>query len=84
MRTQLARTDLDDEDRYHLDFALAKALEDAGDYEQSFAHYDSANTLRKKKQNYNAEELPRAVGAHEGAVHAGIFRRAGRVGQSSA
>lgn len=61
MRTQLARTDLDDEDRYHLDFALAKALEDMADYAQSFAHYDSANTLRKKKQNYSAEELPRTV-----------------------
>ena len=28
-----------DEDRLHLDFALGKALEDAGDYDESFAHY---------------------------------------------
>ena len=61
IRAQLARTDLDDEDRYHLDFSLAKALEDAGDYAQSFAHYESANALRKKKQNYKADELTRTV-----------------------
>jgi tetratricopeptide (TPR) repeat protein len=61
MRAQLARTDLDEEDRYHLDFALAKALEDAGEYAQSFSHYERANALRKERQNYNAGEMTRTV-----------------------
>jgi predicted Zn-dependent protease len=61
MRAQLARTDLDEEDRYHLDFALAKALEDAGAYEESFAHYAAANALRRKKLNYDADETSRTV-----------------------
>jgi len=52
MRAQLARTDIDDEDRFHLDFALGKALEDAGDYQASFEHYTSANALRRKSQPY--------------------------------
>jgi len=47
MRHQLARTDLGDEDRHHFDFALGKALEDAGDYEVAFRHYLAGNTLRK-------------------------------------
>jgi len=47
MRQQLARTDLGDEDRHHFDFALGKALEDAGDYEAAFRHYLAGNTLRK-------------------------------------
>ncbi len=39
MRAQLQRTDLGDEDRFHFDFALGKALEDAQDYAASFEHY---------------------------------------------
>jgi tetratricopeptide (TPR) repeat protein len=57
MHTQLDRTDIEDEDRFHLDFALAKALEDASEYAQSFAHYAKGNALRRKKMNYNPEEL---------------------------
>ncbi|HEY1838471.1 MAG TPA: sulfotransferase [Rhizomicrobium sp.] len=56
MRAQLARADIENEDRFHLEFALAKAQEDAGDYEESFAHYVCANTLRRKKLNYDANE----------------------------
>ena len=54
MRQQLARTDLGDEDRHHFDFALGKALEDAGDYAGSFKHYLSGNTLRKATAPHDA------------------------------
>jgi len=56
MRKQLARSDLMDEDRFHFDFALGKALEDAGDYAQSFAHYEKANALRRKSLPYHADQ----------------------------
>jgi tetratricopeptide (TPR) repeat protein len=56
MRKALARTDLKDEDRYHLDFSLGKALEDQGAFAESFRHYDDGNRLRRAKVNYNAEE----------------------------
>jgi len=56
MRRQLARSDISDDDRLHLDFALGKALEDAGDYAQSFAHYEKANALRRKAMGYAADE----------------------------
>jgi tetratricopeptide (TPR) repeat protein len=61
MESQLARGDLDDEDRFHLDFALAKALEDAADYEKSFGHYAKANALRRKSLDYDANELADSV-----------------------
>ncbi|MGI8841361.1 MAG: sulfotransferase [Caulobacteraceae bacterium] len=54
MRTALARGDLADEDRLHLDFALGKALEDAGDFAASFAHYRAANDRRGKRLHYDA------------------------------
>ncbi|HEY2033787.1 MAG TPA: sulfotransferase [Rhizomicrobium sp.] len=56
MRAQLARKDIDDEDRFHLDFALGKALEDVGEYADSFEHYTRANALRRKSQPYSAEQ----------------------------
>ena len=56
MRSQLARQELAAEDRFHLHFALGKALEDAGDYEASFAHYRDGNALRKESLDYDADE----------------------------
>jgi len=55
MRAALARPDLAEEDRFHLDFALGKALEDAGDHAASFEHYAAANTLRGRSLRYDAE-----------------------------
>lgn len=56
MRAQLARADLGDDDRFHFDFALGKALEDRGDYAQSFAHYSAGNSIRKAQLGYDADE----------------------------
>ncbi|NNM61497.1 MAG: tetratricopeptide repeat protein, partial [Steroidobacteraceae bacterium] len=57
MRAQLGREDLAEEDRYHLDFALGKALEDNGDYAASFAHYAAGNRRRRAGLAYSADEM---------------------------
>jgi tetratricopeptide (TPR) repeat protein len=56
MRAQLARTDLGNEDRFHLHFALGKALEDGGNFAESFAHYEKANALRRSDIQYSADD----------------------------
>jgi tetratricopeptide (TPR) repeat protein len=56
MRTQLAGDQLSAEDRFHFEFSLGKALEDAGEYQDSFAHYLVGNRLRRDMIHYNAEE----------------------------
>jgi Tfp pilus assembly protein PilF len=56
MQTALEQTDLSDEDRFHLDFALGKAFEDRKDHEASFAHYAAGNSLRRTKIVYDADE----------------------------
>lgn len=61
MRAALARADLTDEDRFHLDFALGKALEDRGDAERAFAHYAAANGLRRQALHYDAADTTAAV-----------------------
>ncbi len=56
MRTQVERTDLANDDRFHFHFTLGKALEDAGNYAASFDHYARGNALRRKLVQYDAEE----------------------------
>ncbi|MBV6423797.1 MAG: Beta-barrel assembly-enhancing protease [Steroidobacteraceae bacterium] len=56
MRRQLDRKDLADEDRFHFDFALGKALEDAEDYAASFGHYEAGNRLRRRSVTWSAAD----------------------------
>lgn len=56
MRRQLEKTDLASEDRQHLEFAVGKALEDLGEYEASFQHYQRGNDLRRATLHYSAND----------------------------
>ncbi|MDH4311859.1 MAG: sulfotransferase [Gammaproteobacteria bacterium] len=49
-------------DRYHLCFALGKALEDRGEYAESFQFYSRGNALKKAECSYRPEALERTVG----------------------
>jgi tetratricopeptide (TPR) repeat protein len=55
MRAQLRGAELSTEDRFHFHFALGKALEDAGDFAESFEHYAQGNSLRRSVIAYSAE-----------------------------
>jgi predicted Zn-dependent protease len=57
MRGQLSRADLSAEDRYHLHFALGKALEDQERYADSFEHYGRGNALRRAQAHYDPERI---------------------------
>jgi tetratricopeptide (TPR) repeat protein len=45
------------DDRFHLNFALGKAFEDKGEYEQAFTYYDRGNTLKKQQLGYKSERI---------------------------
>jgi tetratricopeptide (TPR) repeat protein len=49
------------DDRYHLHFALGKAMEDAGQYEPAFRHYKAGNDLRKQSLDYLPEDITTEV-----------------------
>ena len=57
MNAQLARTNLPDEDRLHLHFAMGKALEDAHDYAAAFEHYAEGNRLRRTQIAYDSADM---------------------------
>ena len=48
-------------DRVHLEFALGKALEDRAEYEESFRHYASGNTLHRGTFTYRALAVERTT-----------------------
>ena len=48
--------DISEEQRCHINFGLAKACEDLGDFEQAFTHYSEGNVLRKKLLNYDINQ----------------------------
>ncbi len=63
MEAALARPDLSDDDRFHLDFALGKAFEDRKQAARAFGHYEAGNRLRRARISYDADETERFVDA---------------------
>jgi tetratricopeptide (TPR) repeat protein len=57
MQAALKAAELSDEDRFHLDFSLGKAMHDAGRTDEAFVHYSKANALRLKSHPYRARSL---------------------------
>ncbi len=45
------------EDHFHLRFALGKALEDRGEYAESFEHYQRGNAIKIELERYSAEQM---------------------------
>jgi predicted Zn-dependent protease len=84
VRRALERDYLSDEDRLHFEFALAKALEDAGSYEQSFVHYAKGNGIRRALHPFSAEENTRYVSRCKRQYTADFFAARKCAGASSA
>jgi tetratricopeptide (TPR) repeat protein len=59
MRAAEAVPSTADVDRYHLCFALGKAFEDRGEFEESFRYYERGNTLKKAQSRYRPEPIER-------------------------
>ena len=57
MRTAEAATGTSTFDRYSLCFALGKALEDLGEFAESFAYYERGNQLKRDELNYSADRM---------------------------
>ncbi len=74
LQAQLERTDIDEQARSLLGFALGKALEDAGEYADAFARYAAANALHRQQTPHDADrahsETTAIVQAHDRAFFA--------------
>ena len=61
-------------DRFHLCFALGKALEDRGEYQESFSYYERGNALKKAECRYRPEFIERNTRLQIEACTAELFR----------
>jgi tetratricopeptide (TPR) repeat protein len=78
MRAALETPELGDEDRLHLHYALGKALEDAGRFEDSFAQYAAGAAIQKGRLGYDAAETSRQARRAAQVFDAALFEaRAG-------
>jgi len=77
MQSALATPSLSDEDRFHLEFALGKAMHDAKRPDEAFEHYAVGNRLRRKYHPYNLEQLARLVERSIEIFTPGVLARAG-------
>ena len=60
-------------DRYHLSFALGKALEDRGEFAESFRFYESGNALRRTESRYRPEVIENNTRLQIEVCTAGFF-----------
>lgn len=71
-------------DRLHLCFALGKALEDRGAYEESFKYYERGNALKKRQSRYRPEYIERNTELQKAVCTADFFTARRGVGCVSA
>ena len=57
MEEILAAPDISGEQKMHIDYALAKAYEDIGEFDKSFAHLDQANKIKRSTFDFNIEDV---------------------------
>ena len=61
MREREAAPETQLADRYHLCFALGKALEDSEQYEDSFAYYERGNRLKREEVGYDWRRITKEI-----------------------
>jgi tetratricopeptide (TPR) repeat protein len=61
MQQTLGLAELKDDDRFHIEFALGKALHDLGRSDEAFAHYSTGNALRRKYHPFNADHQSQLI-----------------------
>jgi tetratricopeptide (TPR) repeat protein len=77
MRARLESLSNPSADKYHLAFALGKALEDSGNYEDSFKAYETGNDIKKQTSAYEHERTTWRVDASIEHIDRDLFDGSG-------
>lgn len=79
MRSRLATLEKPSSDKYHLAFALGKALEDTADYDESFRAYATGNEIKRRFSAYDSGDTSARVDAMLEHCGAELFDGSGHV-----
>ena len=71
------------DDRYHLCFAMGKALEDLGQYGGSFAYYERGNRLKREELKYDPARLTKEMQLQRDLVTADLLDRFSGAGSAA-
>ena len=71
-------------DRYHLCFALGKALEDRDEIAESWHYYERGNALKRSESRYRPEIIETNTAQADRSLHAGFLRCAAPAGATRA
>ncbi len=82
MREMEANPSTSGTDRIHLCFALGKALEDHGEYAESFKYYERGNRLKRNESRYQADMIEKELDRQKQMFDAEFFAARGGVGCS--
>ncbi len=84
MRAEETALRIPEIDRYHLCFALGKALEDRTQYEESFRYYERGNLLKATETQYRPEAIELNTRLQIQTCTREFFERLANVGDKSA
>lgn len=75
MRDREQRPDTRLVDRYHFCFALGRALEDRGEYSESFGYYERGNRLKRDELGYDWRRISAEIALQRAHCDAALFDR---------
>ncbi len=84
MREQLELKSGDQEDFFHLCFALGKALENQGEYKESFQYYELGNRIKVELEGYQADSTTDQVSSIKEFCDSSMFNKTERQGHPAA
>ena len=73
MQAQLEKVDIDQDDKTHLEFALAKAYEDRQQFDVAFNYYKNGNALKNQRSHYSQAKMSEQIEAQKTVFTADFF-----------
>jgi tetratricopeptide (TPR) repeat protein len=83
MQAQLDKVDIEQDDKVHLEFALAKAYEDRQQFDTAFSYYQNGNTLKNHSSHYSQAKMSEQVAAQKAFFNADFFSTHQNVGDQT-
>ena len=84
MKGSLAKTNVSEDDKIHINFALGKAYEDRAQYNDSFSFYAQGNALKKQVLGYDANKTTELINQQISHCTKALFEKRVNDGVSAA
>ncbi|MEP1382796.1 MAG: sulfotransferase [Paraglaciecola sp.] len=83
MQAQLEKPDIEQDDRVHFEFALAKTYEDSNQFDNAFDHYKQGNDLKNQLSHYSQAKLNEQINAQKSVFTSAFFEAHKHIGDNN-